>query len=331
LSTSSRKQDHIELAFKSIVENADNRFYYEPLLRAHPTEEIIPPTPIGDKFSTLPIWVSSMTGGTEKAGLINKRLAIACKEYGIGIGLGSCRIILEEDTYFEDFNLRPILGPNIPFYANLGIAQIEEINKNKNHSSVTSLIEALKADGLFIHINPLQEWMQPEGDKIQISPLETIKEFIKHVQFPIFIKEVGQGIGPKSLRALMELPILGIEFGAHGGTNFTLLETLRHSNIHNHGVELSKIGHSAFEMVDFLNLIYDENPSLFENKTIIVSGGIKSFLDGYYCIKKLKCNALYAQASAFLKPALENEQQVMDFLKVQKQGLMAAYNYLTIK
>lgn len=331
MSTSSRKQDHIELAFKSIVENADNRFYYEPLLVSHPSEEIIPPTPIGDKISLLPIWVSSMTGGTEKAGLINKRLAKACKEYGIGIGLGSCRIILEDDTYFEDFNLRPILGPNIPFYANLGIAQIEEINKNKNHSTVTNLIKALKADGLFIHINPLQEWMQPEGDKIKISPIETIKEFLKHVQFPIFIKEVGQGIGPKSLKALMELPILGIEFGAHGGTNFTLLETLRSTNIHNHGVELAKVGHSAIEMVDFLNVIYDENPSLFQNKTIIVSGGIKSFLDGYYCIKKLKCNALYAQASAFLKPALENEQQVMEFLKVQKQGLMAAYNYLTIK
>jgi isopentenyl-diphosphate delta-isomerase len=330
--TSQRKIDHIKLAFESVADGLDNRFFYEPLLFAHPTDSIIPITKIGDKISKLPLWVSSMTGGAEMAGTINHRLAEACGKYGIGMGLGSCRIILEDDKYFKDFDLRDKLGNNVPFFANLGIAQIEEIVKKKNYNTIENLILALRADGLIIHINPLQEWLQPEGDLIKESPIQTIRSFLNNIHFPVWVKEVGQGMGPKSLESLLDLPIAGIEFGAYGGTNFAKLETLRNNNpFANKGLALAQVGHTPYEMVDFLNQIQKRKPDLFTDKSFIISGGVKNFLDGYYLIQKLNANAIYAQASAFLKCALENTQSIENYIESEKNGLMAAYAYLTVK
>ncbi|MCK9480923.1 MAG: isopentenyl-diphosphate delta-isomerase [Bacteroidia bacterium] len=330
--TSQRKADHIQLAFESVADGQDKRFYYEPMLAAHPTENTIPLTKIGNRQMKLPLWVSSMTGGSEKAGHINRSLAQACGKYGIGMGLGSCRIVLEDSKYFSDFDLRAYLGDEVPFMANLGIAQIENIVANGDYKIVEDLVHSLQADGLIIHVNPLQEWFQPEGDKITVSPIQTLKSFLKHFNYPIWVKEVGQGFGIKSLEALLELPVSGIEFGAYGGTNFAKLESLRHkSNAANSILPLSKVGHTADEMTEFINDLFNRKPQLFENKIMVVSGGIKNFLDGYYLINKLNVPAVYAQASAFLKHALEGSQAVEQFIESEKRGLMAAYAYLTVK
>ena len=84
--TSERKKDHIELAFQSIVKAQDNRFFYEPLFNGHPDTDLAP-TPFLGKSMATPIWVSSMTGGTEMAGTINRNLARACGEFGMGMDL----------------------------------------------------------------------------------------------------------------------------------------------------------------------------------------------------------------------------------------------------
>jgi isopentenyl-diphosphate delta-isomerase len=272
-----------------------------------------------------------MTGGSEMAGIINRRLAQVCKTFGMGMGLGSCRIIMESDTYFDDFNLRPILGPDIPFMANLGIAQIEKINQLGQYRDVEQLIIQLDCDGLIIHVNPLQEWLQPEGDRLQFAPLDTIKQFISQIQIPVWVKEVGQGMGYKSVENLLELPIQGFEFGAYGGTNFAKLESLR-SDLHAQaaGLALSSVGHTASEMTHMLNHLYKQKPKLFDHKLLIVSGGLKNFLDGYYCIQKLQTKAIYAHAGAFLQPASEGIDALTQFVETQKNGLMAAYAYLNI-
>lgn len=330
--TSKRKQDHIDLAFLSQTPERDERFYYEPFLNPHPDANTIPQTIIAGKTLNLPLWVSSMTGGTEKAGLINRNLAKACAEFGMGLGLGSCRIILKDRTYFEDFNVRKIIGDDLPLFANLGIAQVEELLNSGQERLVKELIESLNADGVIIHVNPLQEWLQPEGDRIAFNPIETIKRLMDKIDCKFIVKEVGQGFGPQSFMELLQLPVEAIEFGAHGGTNFATLELHRQDKQVRELLEpLTNIGHSAAEMVGYANAAIAELGSKVQCKSLIASGGIKTFLDGYHLVKTSKLNTVYAQASAFLRHATGDYSELQNYCELQKKGLMTCYQYLRIK
>lgn len=324
--TSERKKDHIELAFQSVLTESDARFYYEPLFSGHPDNEV-ETIPFLEKTLSYPIWISSMTGGTKEANTINKNLAKACGQYSLGMGLGSCRIILQDDTYLKDFQMRPLLG-DAPFYANLGIAQLEELFADNKAYLIHELIKKTETDGLIIHVNPLQEWMQPEGDFIKHPPIDTIKRCLD-LDLKIIVKEVGQGFGPKSLDALLQLPLQAIDFGAFGGTNFSLLEILRDAPIRQENLSpVANLGHNAIEMLQFLTL----SKFLLEFKgNIIISGGIKTFLDGYYAINKCPIPAVYGQASAFLKHARGSYEDLQEFVEIQISGLALAKKYLTIK
>ncbi len=327
----SRKKDHIELAFKSQTPSdvLDSRFHYEPMLSAHPKAGIAPVSILGKQLK-VPMWVSSMTGGTRKAGTINRNLARACREFGMGMGLGSCRIIMEDKTHFEDFNMRSIIGDESPFWANLGIAQVQELLAKNQVDKATGLLEQLKADGLIIHVNPMQEWFQAEGDILELSPLETIERFLEKFPLPVIVKEVGQGMGPESLRALLRLPLQAIEFAAFGGTNFARVELLRNEDASQALFEpLSNIGENALTMVNIINqIVAEESPVC---KELIISGGIKDFLDGYYLIGKSSLPAIYGMASAFLKHAQGDYEQLRRFVQAQVKGLEMAYAYLSIR
>ncbi len=327
----SRKKDHIELAFKSQtpLDILDSRFHYEPMLSAHPKAGITPVSILGKQMK-VPMWVSSMTGGTRKAGIINRNLARACQEFGMGMGLGSCRIIMEDKTHFEDFNMRNIIGDESPFWANLGIAQVQELLVKNQVDKATDLLEQLKADGLIIHVNPMQEWFQAEGDILELPPLETIERFLEKFPLPVIVKEVGQGMGPESLRALLRLPIQAIEFAAFGGTNFARVELLRDEDASQALFEpLSNIGENAPTMVNIINQIVAEESTVC--KELIISGGIKDFLDGYYLIGKSSLPAIYGMASAFLKHAQGDYEQLREFVQAQVKGLEMAYAYLSIR
>ena len=149
-----RKKDHIDLAFQSQVlhKDVDQRFYYEPLLSGHPLPSSNARTSfLGCEFD-FPVWVSSMTGGTELAGTINKNLALACKKYNLGMGLGSCRQLLYNHNNLTDFDVRKYIGDR-PLFANLGIAQLEELVESGQTWKVDELVKRLSANGLIIHIN----------------------------------------------------------------------------------------------------------------------------------------------------------------------------------
>ncbi len=327
-----RKRDHIDLAFRSHMENAlgDKRFYYEPLLSAHPDKELKPFEFLGKQLRT-PIWVSSMTGGTEKAAKINLNLARACAQFRMGMGLGSCRSLLDSKQYFADFDMRSVIGDDLPLYANLGICQIETLIGDKALDKVEAMVHNLRADGLIVHINPMQESLQPEGDFMSRSPIESLQEFTEEIKIPLIVKEVGQGMGPKSLEALMQLPLQAIEFGAFGGTNFAKIELMRHPEKARQVLEaLSRIGHNAEEMLEWTNRIYENNKSI-ECKEIIISGGIDSCLDAYYLMKKSKMPAIYGQASALLKHAQGEYIDLESYLKSQIKGLQLAEAYLSLR
>ena len=325
----SRKKDHIELAFQSQVyrHELDSRFYYEPMLSGHPKEGSLKPFSFLGKELRTPMWVSSMTGGTAMAATINRNLAMACKEFGMGMGLGSCRSLLSSDTYFEDFNVRRLIGQDQLLYANLGIAQVEILIREGKTDLIIRMIQKLEADGLIVHVNPLQEWLQPEGDIISNPPIETISRLLELHSIPVIVKEVGQGFGPQSMKALMKLPIQGIEFAANGGTNFARLELLRASELDREVYgPVVQLGHSAEEMLGWSNELAEEA----SNKQIgvIISGGIKHFLDGYYLISKSKLPAVYGQASAFLKHARGDYDTLQKYVDMQVKGLELAQSIL---
>jgi isopentenyl-diphosphate Delta-isomerase len=330
----SRKRDHIELAFRSQVEQGemDNRFYYEPLLSPHPEEGSLKPFPFLGKTLWVPFWVSSMTGGTEWANTINHNLARACRDFGMGMGLGSCRSLLFSDETLPDFDVRHLIGDDLPLYANLGIAQLEQLIENQELWRVSDLLGKLQADGLIIHVNPLQEWLQPEGDRFKKPPLETISTFLEKMDVPVIVKEVGQGMGYESLKALFQLPLQAVDFAASGGTNFAKLELLRSDPVKQEIYrQLAHVGHTAEEMVYFTNKIMEELGEKMLCRQVIISGGVRNFLDGFYLINKLNLNCVYGQASSFLKHARGSYEELHAYVESQVQGLELANAFLKVK
>lgn len=330
----SRKQDHIELAFESRVASGelDGRFYYEPLLSAHPAPGSLPPFPFSGKTLRTPVWVSSMTGGTALANVINHNLACACAEFGMGMGLGSCRQLLHSNEFLTDFDVRDTMGPDLPLFANLGIAQIEQLFEKKEIGRIPALLSKLRADGLIVHVNPLQEAMQPEGDLFGRPPLETLKELLQTLDLKIIVKEVGQGFGPESMRELMQLPLEAIEFAAAGGTNFAKLELLRSDPVKQAVFEkIAGVGHSAVEMLGFANSLKSELGERCRVQHLIISGGVQDFLDGYYLLCKSPLPAVYGQASGLLKHARGDYAELRTFLEAQVRGLELANAFLKVK
>ncbi len=330
----SRKRDHIELAFRSKVDAAqlDPRFHYEPLLSAHPAPGSLPPLQFLGKTLRAPLWVSSMTGGTDWARTINANLARACAEFGMGMGLGSCRSLLHGNDTLSDFDVRDTIGNDLPLYANLGIAQLEQLIHRGELQRAGDVVSKLRADGLIIHVNPLQEWLQPEGDRFLQSPLETIAMVLEQIPVNIIVKEVGQGMGPESLRALLQMPLAAIDFAAAGGVNFALLELLRSSPADQEAWEpMAHVGHSAVDMAAMLQTLLAELGDTVQCRQVIISGGIRNFLDGYYLIQKVSVPAVYGQASGFLQHARGDYSALQQYVATQIRGLEIARAYLRVK
>ena len=327
-----RKIDHLDLAIKSQVATgtADLRFDFEPLLAAHPT-------PLNDDLSCdflgkkikAPLWISSMTGGAKEAGKLNKVWARIASEFGLGMGLGSCRTLLSSSKHISDFDLRPILGDELPFYANLGIAQVEELIDIGEQRKLRELVETLDADGLIVHINPLQEWFQPEGDRYKRAPLETLKRLLDVFEGKLIVKEVGQGFGPRSLEELIKLPLSAIDFAAYGGTNFTKLELMRGKvNDFASYSQFSHVGHTADEMIICANKILEKLGSKAKCRNFIISGGVRDSLHGFYLMENLVGASVYAQAKAFLVKGREGYSALKEYVESELKNLALSKAFL---
>ena len=214
----------------------------------------------------------------------------------------------------EDYGY--IFEPDLPHIT----IEKDEIEK------LQQMVKLLDADGLFVHLNPIQEYLQPEGDRFRLLPIEIMERLLEKVDFPVLVKEVGQGMGPKSIEALMDLDLAGIEFGAFGGTNFAQMELYRSDELKQEILNpLSTVGHTAEEMVDYLNgLPY----SIMHEKNIIISGGISNWLEGYYLIEKIKYPAVFGQASAFLKYAQGDYKQLSDYVLNLKKDFQTAVSLI---
>ena len=320
-----RKEAHIELANRAqtLADVVDSRFDYEPLFFTHPTSDEKWSSSFLNHQLDYPIWISSMTGGTDFASKINENLAKLCGEYKLGMGLGSCRSLLHSDDRLSEFKVRKLMGDQ-PLFANLGIAQVEELVFAGKAEVIHEMVNKVEANGLIIHLNPLQEWFQPEGDRFKVSPILTIQKFLEVAKYPVIVKEVGQGMGPKSLKALLDLPVKAIEFGAFGGTNFSLLESMRRTDLENKEPFIN-VGHTAQEMISYLNALP------VRGQEFIISGGVKSVLDGYALKSSLKHPALIGMASAFLSPAIHSYEYLENYFLSLRESLLVAKGVLKMK
>ena len=250
---SEKKADHIRMALQGARNQADRRFYYEPLFGHQNFSKIDLSLEFLGKSFRAPLWVSSMTGGTSSAQMINARLAETVARFGLGMGLGSLRPLLDGRRAFKDFDVRPLLGPECCLLGNIGIVQVDELLEKNQLNCLLDLVQELKCDGIIVHINPLQEWYQSGGDLLSRSPFKILQDFLPKFQLPVVVKEVGQGMGPQSLKALMELPLAAIELAAFGGTNFSHIEYERSSSSGERPRDLVYVGHGAQEMIQWIN------------------------------------------------------------------------------
>jgi isopentenyl-diphosphate delta-isomerase len=163
-----------------------------------------------------PILISSMTGGTELAHLVNTRLATVAQRYGLAMGVGSQRIALEQPELAPTFAVRS-LAPDILLLANLGAVQL---NYGCGLEDCLKLVELLEADALILHLNPLQEWVQSGGDSNFKGLLAKIQQICAQLPVPVIAKEVGNGISAVMAKQLIEAGVAAIDVAGAGGTSW---------------------------------------------------------------------------------------------------------------
>lgn len=233
--TSKRKDEHIQIFLTNNVSyRKSNGFEKYQFIHDATTEvkieEINLSTTFLGKEISFPIIISSMTGGTNRAGKLNEKLAKAAQKLNIAIGVGSQRASMESQKFINSYKVMREIAHSIPIMSNIGAAQIVKL---KNFDLLRNIIDDIAADGLIIHLNPLQELIQKEGDTNFTGLLNRISEIKKKLPLPIIVKEVGSGINQTSARRLLDSGVDVIDVAGAGGTSWAAVELLRNPNSEN--------------------------------------------------------------------------------------------------
>jgi len=227
--TSRRKNDHLyinleeDVAFDSLTTGLEHyRFIHQALPELN-LKEINTQTTFLGKQLAFPIMIASMTGGSPMAARINQSLAEIAQEFRLGMGLGSMRAALENPEVAWTFKVRAY-APDILLLANLGAVQL---NYEYGPEQCQRAVEMIKADGLILHLNPLQEALQPEGNTHFHGLLHKIAVLCKAIDIPVIVKEVGWGISAQAARQLIEAGVSAIDVAGAGGTSWSQVEMYR--------------------------------------------------------------------------------------------------------
>lgn len=256
---------------------------------------------LGKKFS-FPFVVSGMTGGAQVAKKVNKDVALACQELGIGMGVGSMRAMLRQPSLTETYYVRDV-APDIFLAGNIGAAQIKEYSVKE----IDAALQGIEANALAIHINAAQEAMQPEGDLDFTGVIAKIAEYADTLSVPIYIKEVGHGISYEVAHALKETKIMGYDIQGAGGTSWTYIEALRKKKKYSEAFR-------DFGLPTAVSLIEVKNAIRGTSKKIIASGGIRDGITG------TKALVLGADMVGAAMPILQAQD---------KKGAKGVVDYLT--
>ncbi|MBN2043974.1 MAG: type 2 isopentenyl-diphosphate Delta-isomerase [Anaerolineales bacterium] len=316
--TSSRKADHIRINLEEQVTSSlttrleEYRFIHEAL----PDLDLAGIDLTASIFNSevqSPLYISSMTGGTEEAARINRNLSLAAQQAGIAMGVGSQRAALEDPSLAPSFQIRQY-APDILLFANLGAVQL---NYGIGVDGCRKVIDMIEADALILHLNALQEALQPEGDSNFKGLLNKIEQVAASIDRPVIIKEVGWGISVSTAKRLYDVGVTAFDIAGSGGTSWSQVEMYR-----------AKTDSQARIASQFINWgiptaeAISQLSAALPDATILASGGLKNGVD---IAKSIALGAdLGGMASPFLKAAVISQEAVYDFITETNQVIKIA-------
>ena len=253
-----------------------------------------------------PFIIGAMTGGSVNGEQINQHLAEAAEYCHIPMAVGSQRAALEQKLAQ---NVRH-WAPKATILGNLGATQLQQSGLDLAKRAVDSVA----ADALVIHLNPLQELVQPEGDRDWNKVLEAIQDCVSTLPVPVIIKEVGAGIGPSTAKRLADAGVKWIEIAGRGGTSWASIELARNSSTREQKIAEPFIDWGR-DTVDLIPRVHSVCPEV----NLIGSGGVRSGLDIAKCIRLGA--QMTALAQPFLAPALESAQSVIEKIEIIQEQL----------
>ncbi|WP_420628233.1 type 2 isopentenyl-diphosphate Delta-isomerase [Candidatus Leptofilum sp.] len=296
-----RKADHIrinleeDVRFNKLTTGLENYFFMHQALPEINLANVNTATSLFGKTLNTPLLISSMTGGTAEAGLINRILAEAAQEVGIAMGLGSQRAALEDDNLAHTYHVRHV-APDILLFANIGAVQL---NYGYGLDHCHRAVEMCEADALILHFNALQEAVQPEGDGNFANLLNKVEQICQNLPVPVIAKEVGWGFAEETARQLANAGVAAIDVAGAGGTSWSQVEmyrapTARHARVAGAFIDW---GIPTAVSIQYCRRAVPSLP-------VIASGGIRNGIDVAKCIA-LGAN-LVGFAGDFLRAADQN-------------------------
>jgi isopentenyl-diphosphate delta-isomerase len=314
-----RKKDHIKLALMQANQATElNTFDRISLLHeALPDIDFcdlsLTSTRFGRAIPT-PFMVSSMTAGHQDAQAINRNLVQACSQTGWAMGVGSQRRELTDKNAALEWQSLRKAYPNVSLFSNLGIAQLILTSTDK----IQRLTDALKADALIIHCNPLQECIQPEGTPSFKGAWQHLANLVEQLPLPVVVKETGCGFSIPTLKRLNEIGVAAVDVSGLGGTHWGRIEGHR-------VVDDPKRSQAAVSFknwgIDTVTSVLNAS-NLLPNYDIWGSGGVRHGLDASKLI------ALGATTVGFAKPllqaALQSADEVVSVMETMEYELKVA-------
>ncbi len=278
--TERRKIEHIVIAVKENVEAPHKttlleyvEFIHQPATQLSLDSVDVSTVFLGKKLSA-PILVSGMTGGTALAAKINRAIGEAVEELGLAMGVGSQRAALEDSSLEYTYRAAREAAPSAPIIANIGASQLVQ---GLSREDVERLVEMIEADALALHLNPLQEAVQPEGEADYRGLIEKIRWLVEVSSVPVIIKETGAGFSRESAEALRDTGIAAIDVGGAGGTSFSVIEAIRAERLGLEDEALSARVYADWGVPLAASIL--EARAVFPELTLVATGGLRSGLD----------------------------------------------------
>ncbi|HEY0798002.1 MAG TPA: type 2 isopentenyl-diphosphate Delta-isomerase [Candidatus Baltobacteraceae bacterium] len=293
--TQARKSRHLDICLEDDVASTVDAGFGAVRLR----HEALPDCALDDVSTAVtlfgrslraPLVISSMTGGTERARLINRNLAIAAQATGVALALGSQRAAIEDAALLETYHVRDV-APDILLFANLGAVQL---NYGVSVDDARATVERIGADGLYLHFNPLQEALQANGDTNFRGLLPKIETLTRVLGAPVIAKSVGSGISVRTARRLLDVGVHAIDVAGAGGTSWARVEGRRSDDPRREALAEAFAGWGlpTAELTARLRAAFPGTP-------LIASGGVRTGVD------IAKALALGANAAGVGLPLLE--------------------------